>query len=92
MNSKAKCLNTCVNLSSLKPMQVRTENYRHLWNPVNPLMPVVTKGHTHLILQVCLSNMYDLMLLPDIQSLKLFYIDHNFVTLHRMPAYAVFFA
>ena len=26
-------------ISSLKPMQKRTANYRHLWNPVNPLMP-----------------------------------------------------
>ena len=37
-NWKAKCLNTCVNLSSSKPMQVHTANYRHLWSPVNPLM------------------------------------------------------
>ena len=28
------------------------------------------------------SNMYDLMLPPDIQGLKSIYIDHNFVTLH----------
>ena len=36
--TKTKCLNTCVRLSCLKPMQVRTANHRHLWSPVNPLM------------------------------------------------------
>ena len=36
--------------------------------------------------------MYDLLLPPDINGLKSFYIDHNFVTLHWMPSYAVFVA
>ena len=30
---------THVCLGSLKPMQVRTANYSHLWSPVNSLMP-----------------------------------------------------
>ena len=36
--------------------------------------------------------MYDLLLQPDIKALKSTYIDYNFVTLHWMPLYAVFFA
>ena len=36
--------------------------------------------------------MYDLLLPPDINGLKSLYIDHNFVTLHWMPSYAVFVA
>ena len=62
-------------------MQVCTAIYRHLWSPVNPLMP---GGNTRsrLKLQVCLSNVYDLLLPPDISGLKLIYIDSIFVTLH----------
>ena len=36
--SKTNCLNTCVHLIYLKPMQVQTENYRYMWSPANPLM------------------------------------------------------
>ena len=56
----------CVRLSCLKPMQVLTTNYRHLCSPVNPLMPRVNKK-SYLKFQVCLSDMYDLLLLPDIK-------------------------
>ena len=34
--------------------------------------------------------MDDLLLLPDIKGLKSICIDHNFVTLHWIPLYAVF--
>ena len=53
--------------SCLKPMQVLTENYRHLWNAVNPLMPGGNKSYTNVKFQVCLSDMYDLLLPPDIK-------------------------
>ena len=36
--------------------------------------------------------MYDLLLPQGIKGLKSVYIDHNFVTLHLMPSYAVFVA
>ena len=75
-------------------MQMCTANYRHLCSPVYPLIPdgifprVLhlqqdrSKGHTYLTLQFCLSNMYDLLLPPDIKGLKSIYVDRNFVALH----------
>ena len=62
-------------------MQVHTANYKHLWNPVNPLMSGGNK-RSHILKAICLSNMYDVLLPPNIQGLKLIYIDHDFVTLH----------
>ena len=37
--SKTKCLNTCIRLSCLKPVEVPKTNYRHLWSLVSPFMP-----------------------------------------------------
>ena len=68
----------------MKPMQVHTSNYRHLWSPVDSLMPHGNKK-SYLKFQVCLSNMHELLLPPDIKELKSIYTDHNFVTLHWMP-------
>ena len=52
-------------------------NHGHLLCNDNPLLEVA-KGHTYLIkLHICLSNMYDFWLPPDIKGLKLIYIDHN---------------
>ena len=43
---------------------------------------IVTKGHTYLKPQICLSNMYDIRLPLHIKGFKLIYIDHNFECLH----------
>ena len=72
-------------------MQKRTANYRHLWNPVNSLMPGGNK-RSYILEVAGLFNMYDLLLPPDIKGLKLIYTFHNFVILHCMPSHTVFFA
>ena len=40
----SKCLNTCVCLTYLKPMQVQTANYRHLWSVVQSITMLKVPG------------------------------------------------